>query len=124
MDKLVFLSYDLTFDGDYDGLYKWLDNHHALECGASLCKLSYHTDEFSGIESYEDSISFLNVLGRDLLEHVKVTNKDRFYVVSDFIDTKGNRVTAGAFLVGQRRESPWNGRGDYSRDKAIKSLDE
>lgn len=124
MDKTVFLSYDLTFDGDYDGLYRWLDNHHALECGDSLCKFTYHTDLLASLESYEESIRFLNILGKDLLEHVKISNRDRFYVISDFIDNNGNKVTAGAFLVGQRRESPWNGRGDYSMDKEIKSLDE
>lgn len=124
MDKVVFLSYDLTFDGDYDGLYKWLDNHHAVECGGNLCKFVYHTDELSSLNSYNDSLAFLDILAKDLLSHIKVSNRDRFYVVSEFIDNSGNKVTAGAFLFGQRKESPWNGRGDNAVNKKIKTLDE
>lgn len=124
MDKTVFLSYDLAFDGDYDGLYKWLDNHKAIECGSSFCKFTYHTDELESFINYDDTIKFLNILAKDLVEHIKASNRDRFYIVSEFITMDGKNTTAGAFLLGQRKESPWIGRGDYAVDKKVESLDD
>lgn len=34
--KTIWISYDLGVGGDYEGLYAWLDNNEATECGDSL----------------------------------------------------------------------------------------
>ena len=34
--KAIWLSFDLGVAGDYPGLYKWLDEHDAVECGDSV----------------------------------------------------------------------------------------
>lgn len=34
--KRVWISYDLGVQADYDGLYQWLDEHKARECGDSV----------------------------------------------------------------------------------------
>jgi hypothetical protein len=41
MKKLIWISYDLGVKGDYEGLYAWLDNHNAKECGNSIAALEY-----------------------------------------------------------------------------------
>ncbi len=41
MKKMVWISYDLGVKGDYEGLYAWLDDHKAKECGNSLAALEY-----------------------------------------------------------------------------------
>lgn len=38
---VVWLSYDLGAKGDYDGLYSWLDNHKAKECGDSIAYIPW-----------------------------------------------------------------------------------
>ena len=41
MNKALWLSYDLGVKGDYEGLYAWLDDHNAEECGNSVAFLHY-----------------------------------------------------------------------------------
>jgi hypothetical protein len=41
LKKTIWLSYDLGIRGDYKGLYEWLDNHEAKECGDSVGVLIY-----------------------------------------------------------------------------------
>jgi hypothetical protein len=40
MKKRFWLSYDLGIDGDYDGLYGWLDRIKAIECGDGLASFA------------------------------------------------------------------------------------
>ena len=32
-EQMIWLSYDLGVDGDYENLYAWLDHKEAKECG-------------------------------------------------------------------------------------------
>lgn len=41
MTKAIWISYDLGIGGDYDGLYRWLANHKAVECGDGLAFFNY-----------------------------------------------------------------------------------
>ena len=41
MKKAIWISYDLGIGGDYDGLYRWLANHSAVECGDGLAFFNY-----------------------------------------------------------------------------------
>lgn len=40
----IWLSYDLGVNGDYEGMYAWLDNHGAKECGGSVAYLQFTHD--------------------------------------------------------------------------------
>ena len=41
MHTVMWMSYDLGVKGDYEGLYAWLDDHDAKECGNSVAFLRY-----------------------------------------------------------------------------------
>jgi len=41
MKKAVWISYDLGIKGDYQGLYSWLDDHDAIECGNSVAFIQF-----------------------------------------------------------------------------------
>ena len=41
MKSAVWLSYDRSDNGDYEGMYSWLDNLGAKECGSSVAFLKY-----------------------------------------------------------------------------------
>lgn len=41
MKKAIWISYDLGVKGDYEGLYAWLDDHKAIECGDSVAFINY-----------------------------------------------------------------------------------
>ena len=56
MSKARFwLSYDLGINGDYDGLYRWLDRQGAKECGSSMAYISNYEYEIKVL-----SVNFLN----------------------------------------------------------------
>jgi hypothetical protein len=93
----IWLSYDLGVRGDYEGLYSWLDDHEAKECGDSLAYLSY---------KYEDDL--LASLKDDIEKSVALTKNARVYVIFHKAPTK---KYVGSFLFGNRRSAPWEGRG-------------
>ena len=41
MNQVLWISYDLGVKGDYEGLYAWLEDHNAEECGNSVAFLHY-----------------------------------------------------------------------------------
>jgi len=94
-ETLVWLSYDLGIQGDYEGLYAWLDRHQAKECGDSLAcfKYAHQGDLKSAIKA-------------DLSKAFTKSNRTRIYVV--YRDAKADTLK-GCFLFGARRASPWQG---------------
>lgn len=93
MNHFVFLSFDLGVQGDYEGLYGWLDQHKAKECGDSVACFRY-----------EHSGSLIEDLKRDLREAVSLNKKSRIYVIRE----EGGKMR-GTFLFGRRRDAPWTG---------------
>jgi len=74
MEATVWLSYDLHSGGDYEGLYAWLDNHKAVECGFSVARFLF---------SFESEIK--EELAADLKKNVQLDpKKDRVYFVSTY----------------------------------------
>src|SRR5262245_8598298 len=65
----IWISYDLGVRGDYEGLYAWLDQHKAKECGDSVALLSYR---YSGV--------LVEALKADLGESVETNKRTRMYV--------------------------------------------
>lgn len=105
MRKAVWLSYDLGVKGDYEGLYAYLDDHEAEECGDSLAYFKFSVKK-------EDKI--IEELKIDLSKNVAFSKRDRIYVIWRV----GERIK-GRFLFGNRKSSPWVGYG-----KSKTSVDE
>ena len=99
MKKAVWLSYDLGVKGDYSGLYRWLDNHRAKECGVGLAFFNYEV---------EDAKNLTATLKADLQREIDFDKADRIYIAyrgeNDWV--KGN------FIIGKRKGAPWAGYGD------------
>jgi hypothetical protein len=98
MKSAVWVSYDLGVQGDYEGIYAWLDEHEAQECGNSLAFVSYdHTGPL------------LKALTADLKRSVESTKRTRIYVIYREADTKKMK---GRFILGGRKAPPWSGFGE------------
>ena len=67
--KAIWISYDFGLKGDYMGLYTWLDNHNALECGNGLAYCNYDTSELSATTASGDLIKHIT---KDLKAHIKL----------------------------------------------------
>jgi hypothetical protein len=96
MTRGVWIYFDLGINGDYEGMYAWLDNHGAHACGEHLAFVRYE---------FEDDL--FNELKNDVSGEVDLAPKDYIYVI--FQDEPGN--TVGRFLTGRRMRSPWSGYG-------------
>ena len=103
MKRSIWLSYDLGVSGDYEGMYSWLENHGAKECGSSVAFL----------RNYEFENNLLEHLRTDINEAVTLNRRSRIYLI--FHDNNRSR---GRYLVGKRKAPPWTGFGDGPEDEA------
>jgi hypothetical protein len=94
MKKAVFLSFDLGVNGDYEGIYRWLDAADARECGDSFA--------FFFFEAKRDLPAEIHA---SLKKSVHVDARTRIYVV--FVGP--DKRMKGRFLFGQRKAPPWTG---------------
>jgi hypothetical protein len=104
MKSAVWVSFDLGVQADYEGMYAWLDEHQAKDCGESLAFLSY---EYSG--------SLPDALKADIGKSVQISKRARIYVIYRDQDTKKMK---GNFIFGGRKAPPWSGFG-----VAVESVD-
>ena len=95
MKNAIWISFDLGVRGDYEGLYTWLDEHEAKECGNGIAFLMYDYAK-SPVQS----------LARELRKAISVTNNSRIYAI--YFDTDTNKVR-GSFVIGRRKAAPWSG---------------
>jgi hypothetical protein len=95
MNKLIWISYDLGVKGDYEGLYAWLDNHNAKECGNSIAALDY---------GYTSTL--VEEVKKDLSQNISLARHDRIYMI--WLE---DRKAHGQFLFGKRKAAPWSGYG-------------
>ena len=95
MDSFIWMSYDLGVSGDYEGLYAWLDNHEAKECGNSVAcfRFSHGGD-------------LLTSLKIEIEGSVSLNKRSRIYVI--YTDDEGMK---GRFIIGGRKGAPWHGCG-------------
>jgi hypothetical protein len=106
MKTAVWISYDLGIRGNYAGLYAWLDEHDAKECGESVAFINYaHNGNLREKITTEIKQALQNETGA------------RIYLI--YRDHKSNK-NKGAFIIGGRRASPWTG---YS-SKNVDNIDE
>jgi hypothetical protein len=108
--KRFWMSYDFGIDGDYDGLYAWLDNIDAHECGDGCC--SFQLD----IGEKKPEAAVLGALKKN---HVKLRPKDRIYLIWR---REGGAVT-GKFVAGSRKRAPWSGYAVQASDEDTESED-
>lgn len=99
MEVRIWISYDLGADGDYTGMYAWLDRHNAVECGDSFASLLVDCTSRETVEG--------DVLA-ELQEKVDLKPTDRIYLLY----RREDNMTKGTFLVGNRKESPWKGKAN------------
>lgn len=100
MPITVLLSYDLGASGDYEGLYRWLDDQEARECGSSVALFKYAYDDNM------DEADIFSSLRSDISGAVSLKKSSRFYAVC-FLEGK----TRGRFIIGKRKPPPWVGYG-------------
>lgn len=91
--KTFWLSYDLGINGDFNGLYTWLDTVNAKECGSSIAVFKA---DFKDIQALE----------KDLKKFFNHQKSNRIYVI--YYDNLDKKVK-GKFLFGARKEAPWAG---------------
>lgn len=117
MKKKIYLSYDLSIQGDYNSLYKWLDIHQAKECGESVCFLTYDFDGIDANDTDDSSIEMLKALRQDLNDNISFGSSDRVYMMGDLY-YKGGEKLVGAWVVGRRKENnPWDGFGNSADEE-------
>jgi len=98
----LWLSYDLGLKGDYQGLYTWLDNNKAKECG----------DSVAFIQDYTYAEDLTKEIKADLEKNVEFKNTDRIYIIREI----NPGFFQGIFIKGGRKnESPWNGYGSSNK---------
>lgn len=106
IEKAIWLSYDLGIGGDYPGLYKWLDNHKAIECGNSVAFFSY--------KIANNKLNQLpEVVYNDIIKNVNLRAGDRLYIIRREVE-ESSTLIKGSFIFGRRKSNPWDGYGDVS----------
>jgi hypothetical protein len=104
MDKIaIWLTYDLGVGGDFQGMYSWLDDNEAVECGNNVSFLKYKLTK-----QIKADKELVELIKSDLLEKVKFIPSNRIYIIWRSLE-KGNII--GNFIIGKRKSSPWEGYG-------------
>ena len=113
--KAIWISYDFGLKGDYTGLFTWLDNHNAFECGNGLAFFRY---DIGNLKISDNSKELVNKISSDIKEYVKLSKADRLYII--WKDGLTNHVR-GEFISGNRKQAPWEGYGKLKGDNLIDS---
>jgi hypothetical protein len=106
MKTSVWLSYDLGVRGDYPGLYQWLDNLGAVECG--------NNNAFFKIDVEDEDV--IEKLKSEIRENVDIKNGERFYVI---YKRKEDGTCVGKYIFGNRKANPWTG---YKQEPAKEDM--
>lgn len=94
MKSGLWIYFDLGINGDYEGMYTWLDQHNAQACGENLAFVRYEAEG-----------DLFEALKADLIDAVAVEGRNHIYVVCrDEVDN-----VVGRFLIGKRLKAPWAG---------------
>ena len=103
----VWLTYDLGVGGDFQGLYSWLDDNEAIECGNNCAYIRNY--KFPNYVIRDND--FAEFLKKDLEGKVKFNSGSRVYIVRSSIEIDKGRRSIGSFVIGKRKASPWEGFG-------------
>lgn len=97
MESLVWLSFDLGVSGDYEGMYAWLDDHKAKECGDSVASFRFSCDR-----------DVPESLKTEIETAVSLNKRSRVYVVY-----RDEGKLKGRYIIGRRKNAPWDGYGAH-----------
>jgi hypothetical protein len=100
--KSIWLSYDFGLRGNYSGLFTFLDNNEAIDCGNGFAYFKYDNKDL--LKSEE----LINKLKEELNEIISPAPNDRIYVIWRDDDSASINVK-GKFLFGSRKTPAWNG---------------
>lgn len=112
----LWLTYDLGAGGDYKGLYSWLDDNDANECGTNVAFLKRYSypKEINTDEDFNDYFK------KEILKKVKLQPGNRIYIIRVRIDESRQGTHFGTYIYGKRKGNPWEGYGTKTED----SIDE
>jgi hypothetical protein len=94
--RRVWMSFDLGVQGDYEGLYAWLDRQEAEECGDNVATFLFR---YRGDDAAVDVLSSVK-------KAVTLTKRSRIYVSRSDGDGK---AYVGKFIYGKRKVALWKG---------------
>lgn len=97
MKSLVWLSFDLGVNGDYDGMYAWLDDRNAKECGGSVACFQFSCDG-----------DLSQALKTEIENAVSLNKRSRVYAIY-----RDEKKFKGRYIIGKRKSAPWAGYGAY-----------
>ena len=100
--KTVWLAFDLGVRGDYEGLYVFLAEVNAKECGGNLAVFTFQ---------FQDDL--IKELKAAIKGQMKFDKRSRLYVMY----TKPDGKPTGKFIVGGRKSPPWAGYGVVGVDE-------
>lgn len=100
-NKSFWLNYDLGLRGNFSGLFTFLDNNNAIECGDGLAYFTYDNKDLLNIETLIEKIK------NELIDLISPTSTDRVYIIWK----EGLKVN-GRFILGKRKSAPWTGYGN------------
>ena len=103
----IILNFDLGLKGDYESLYRFLDNNKAQDCCNSNCAFEF---PFSN-NKLNHSEKFIEV--KSVLEdNVSLKRGDRIYCIVH--NEEG--IPRGSFLYGHRQRPVWEGYGEKNKE--------
>lgn len=102
MRALVWISFDLGIRGDFEGMYHFLDDHEAKECGDSIATFRF-----------EYKKDLLAELLKELKANVTFDRRSRVYAIY----SNANGKISGKFLIGKRKVPAWSGFGSAEHDE-------
>jgi hypothetical protein len=109
--KSFWLNYDFGLRGNYNGLFTFLDNNEAIECGNGLAYFTFSNPNKLTLDELIKKIT------SELAELVIPSPSDRIYLI--WRDDSGTSTKVkGKFIFGDRKTAPWNGYGNKYIDKA------
>lgn len=104
MKKAIWMMFDFGLKGDFSGLYTWLDNHGAIECGQNLAFFNYSIS----LDNKVGASDLIEKIKKDFSSEVKLAKSDRVYII--YKDNLSKKMK-GKWLNGNRKASPWEGYG-------------
>lgn len=102
MKKSIFITFEFGIKGDYDSLYKWLDERNAVDRGYGLAFIKDYTIS----QKISTDLEFLKYMKGEISSKVKLGNSDRIYIIWNGIESS---VMKGGFIHGKSKQAPWAG---------------
>ena len=110
MKKTIYITYDFGMKGDYEGLYRWLDENNAEERGYGLALIKSYNfpNKYISKDDSENKtdIIFATRIKKEISEYTEIGKSDRIYLVFRSFNTK---KMLGMFLFGNKKQAPWIG---------------